>query len=116
VGGQLLANFPGYSEEKMHAAYEAAKNAAYKIIESKGATYYAIAVAASHIVNAILRDSKSVLPVSIPLHGQYGHHGVALSVPCIVGRNGVEHILETQLTAHEQKQLDASAEILKSFL
>jgi L-lactate dehydrogenase len=116
IGGQLLTTFPQYSAERVQKAFEISRDAAYKIIASKGSTYYAIGVVVDKIVKTILSNKRSVLPVSIPLHGQYGLHGVSLSVPCIVGRNGVEEILETKLSWDERKKLEKSAEIIKSFI
>ncbi len=116
IGGQLLTTFPEYSEERIAKAFEKAQTAAYKIIASKGSTYYAIGIVVEHIVRSILQDSKSVLPLSIPLHGQYGLHGVSLSVPCIIGRNGVEEILETKLSWDEKRKLEKSAETIRKYI
>jgi len=95
--------------------YIKVKEAAQAIIQSKGATYYAIAVVVSELVEAVLSDSKRVYPVSVPLDGQYGLKDVALSVPCVIGRNGVEEILEIDLSSIEKQNLDKSSEILKEF-
>jgi L-lactate dehydrogenase len=116
IGGQLITTFPQYSAEKINTAFETSKNAAYRIIASKGSTYYAIGVVINKIVQTILSNKRSVLPVSIPLHGQYGLYGVSLSVPCIVGRNGVETILETKLSWDERKKLENSAEIIRQHI
>ncbi len=116
VGGQPLNTFPNFSEERARQAYLQAKNAAYKIIELKGATYYAIGVVVVKLITTVLGNARSVLPVSIPLHGQYGLHGVALSVPCVVGRGGVEEILETKLSWEEKQLLNKSAGVLKGYL
>lgn len=116
LGGQPLESIPGFSKEKALAAYQKTRDAAYRIIASKGATYYAIGVSISYIVENILRDTKKVLPVSIPLHGYYGHHGVALSVPCVIGRSGVEKILEIKLDWEEKQKLDKSVRTLKKYL
>jgi L-lactate dehydrogenase len=116
VGGQPLKDFPHFSEEKATQAFEKAKNAAYTIIKSKGATYYAIGVVISKIVRTILSDAKTVLPVSIPLHNYHEHNGVALSVPCIVGKNGVEQTLHISLSSDEHKALTHSVDTLKSHL
>ena len=116
IGGQPLTTFPEYSQERALKAYEETKNAAYKIIAAKGATFYAIGVVVAHIVTAILRDTKSVLPVSIPLHQYLDHSGVALSVPCIVGRSGVEKILQIKLNWEEKQQFDRCVETLKQYV
>lgn len=116
VGGQPLSEFPNFSDTKALEAYEKARKAAYTIIESKGATYYGIAAVLSHIVKCVLTDSKSVLPVSIPLHNFHGHSGVALSVPCVVGRRGVETILQPKLSWEEKQDLEKSVNTLKKYL
>lgn len=116
IGGQLLTTFPQYSAERVQKAFEISRDAAYRIIASKGSTHYAIGVVVDAIVKTVLDNKRSVLPVSIPLHGQYGLHGVSLSVPCIVGRNGVEEILETKLSWDERKKLEKSAEVIRSFI
>lgn len=116
VGGQPLSAFPEFSEDKARRAYELARTAAYKIIESKGSTYYAIGVVIAHIVSAVLNDTRSVLPVSIPLHNYFGISGIALSVPCIVGREGVTQTLQTKLNWEEKQQLEKAAETLKQYL
>lgn len=116
VGGQPLMTLENFSEEKAIEAFQKARNAAYKIIESKGATYYGIAAVISHIVKQILLDTKAVLPVSIPLHGYHGHSGIALSVPSVVGRGGVEKSLEIRLDWEEKQKLEKSVNSLKEFV
>jgi len=116
IGGQTLGTFPNFSDKRALKAFEKARDAAYKIIASKGATYYAIGVVINHIVNNILKDSRKILPVSIPLHGYYGHSGVALSVPCIIGKDGVEKTLEIKLNWEEKEKLAKSVKKLKQYL
>ncbi len=89
------------------------KNAAYRIIEKKRATYYGIAMSVVRICRAVLKDEKSVLPVSTTLDGSYGIDGVSLSVPAIVGRNGVEGLVPVSLSEEERDELVSSAEVLK---
>lgn len=89
------------------------KNAAYRIIEKKHATYYGIAMSVVRICRAVLKDEKSVLPVSTTLDGSYGIDGVSLSVPAIVGRNGIEGLVPVMLSEQERDELVASAEVLK---
>jgi len=116
VGGQPLATINGFSEKKAKEAYQQTKNAAYKIIASKGATFYAIGAVTSHIVKTILTDAKSILPISIPLHQYHGVTGMALSVPCIVGRDGVEKILEIKMSWDEKQKLLQASKVLKKLL
>ena len=89
------------------------KNSAYEIIERKKATYYGIAMAVKRICEAIVRDEKSVLPVSNRMHGAYGIDGITLSMPAIVGKNGVELQMPISLDGHEALALKASADMLK---
>ncbi|MCW2277155.1 L-lactate dehydrogenase [Heliophilum fasciatum] len=91
------------------------KNAAYRIIERKGATYYAIALAVRRIVDAVLRDERSILTVSSLVNGPYGLHDVCLSLPCLVTSEGRKQILELPITAEEQIALNASAVHLATF-
>lgn len=113
IGGQLLSTFPEYSEQSVQAAYQQAKNAAYRIIQAKGATYYAIGTVILKIVKSIYSDAKTVLPVSHPLQNFYGLSDVSLSVPCIVGANGIERVLNAPLNENETAQLHHSAEVLR---
>lgn len=92
------------------------KNSAYKIIEKKKATYYGVAMAVRRICEAIIRDEKSVLPVSSIQHDTYGIEGVTLSMPAIVGKNGIEKQLAIKLNEKEQEALKKSAEALKEVL
>ncbi len=89
------------------------KNAAYEIIERKNATYYGIAMALKRICEAIVRDEKSVLPVSNMMHGAYGIEDITLSMPAVVGKNGVEVQMPISLSMEEATALKKSADILK---
>ena len=91
----------------------AVKNSAYEIINKKHATYYGIAMSVKRICEAIVRDEKSILPVSGMIHGMYGVEDVVLSMPAIVGKNGIERQVPISLDEDEQKQLQKSAQILK---
>ncbi len=91
------------------------KNAAYRIIKGKGATYYAIGLALVHIVESILRDEYSVLTVSSLLNGEYGLHDVCLSLPSIVARRGVIKKVPVELSPDEEAGLLHSANVLKEF-
>ena len=77
--------------QAMRQIAEEVKNSAYEIIEKKGATYYGIAMSVKRICESIVRDEKSILPVSSVMHGNYGIDGIALSMPAIVGSDGVEN-------------------------
>ncbi|WP_406709934.1 L-lactate dehydrogenase [Trueperella pyogenes] len=88
-------------------------NAAYKVIEGKGATNYAIGVSGARIVEAILGDQKAILPVSSPNHGVASAEDVSFSVPSVVGRLGVERALPLILDEQEQARLTSSVEALR---
>lgn len=89
-------------------------DAAYAVIQGKGATNYAIGVAGARIVEAILGDQKAVLPVSTVLDNFHGISSVALSVPSIIGRGGVERVIDFPMNADEEHRLHASAETLRA--
>ena len=96
------------------AITEAVKNSAYHIIEAKGSTNYGVALAATKIVEAIIRDENSVLTVSMMLNGEYGINGCCLSVPGIVNKKGVSRIVEAELDPTERNELNQSAEVLRN--
>ena len=100
-------------EEGMRRIADDVKNSAYEIIQKKKATYFGVAMAVRRICEAIIRDEKSVLPVSAIQHGNYGVDGVALSMPAIVGKNGIETMVPIRLSAAEYEKLRASEETLK---
>lgn len=95
------------------ALVDEVRRSAYHIIESKGSTCYAIALALVRIVGAVLRHERSVLTVSTRLEGEFGLTGDCLGVPCVVGRDGVERVLETRLPRREQAALERSAAVLR---
>ena len=103
-------------DETMHQIADQVKNSAYEIIEKKHATYYGIAMSVKRICEAIIRDEKSILPVSSMMHGEYGIEGVTLSMPAVVGKNGIEKLVPIKLSEEEQGQLKASADTLKGVL
>ena len=92
------------------------KNSAYEIIKRKQATYYGIAISVRRICEAILRDEKSILPVSNMMYGEYGISDIVLSFPAIVGKYGVETKVPISLNNEEATRLSKSANILKQIL
>ena len=90
------------------------KNAAYKVIEGKGATNYAIGLSAARIIEAILRDESVILPVSSVLTNYLGISDVALSVPTVVNRQGAIRTIPMEMSESEQSKLNASANALKA--
>ena len=101
-------------QSSMQRIAENVKNSAYEIIEKKKATYYGIAMSVKRICEAIVRDEKSVLPVSSIQNDNYGINDIALSMPAIVGKNGVECLVPIKLNDSEEAALKKSAETLKA--
>jgi L-lactate dehydrogenase len=121
IGGVPLkdfvgANGQGFDEAKLGAILEQTRNAAYEIIKRKKASYYAIGLGLLSIVEAVLRDQHTVMTVSSPLSGQYGVTGIANSLPSIVGRNGIERVLEVPMNDDESEKFQASSQLLKDRL
>jgi L-lactate dehydrogenase len=106
-----------YSHDKeMDIIGDKVKNSAYEIIKRKQATYYGIAVSIRRICEVILRDEKSILPVSNMMHGEYGIEDIALSFPAIVGKNGIETKVPISLDEEEVSALIKSSELLKDIM
>ena len=103
-------------QDAMDEIYQNVKNSAYHIIDKKGATYYGIAMSVKRICEAIIRDEKSILPISTMMHGEYGIDDVVLSMPCIVGKDGYETKVPITLDQDEVTALHESAATLKKVL
>lgn len=91
-------------------------NAAYEIIEKKGATFYAIALCTKRIVECILRNENSILTVSSYIDNMYGVNDVCMSVPTIVGRDGASKIIEISMSDEEFIKFQDSARTLKEYI
>lgn len=100
-------------EESMERIAANVKNSAYEIIAKKQATYYGIAMSVKRICECIVRDEKSILPVSSMLHGLYGIDDIALSMPAVLGADGIETHVPISLDEKETTALLASAKTLK---
>jgi L-lactate dehydrogenase len=115
-----LANIAGtdlsLSDEDKEEVFANTRDAAYQIINAKGATYYAIALALDRICTAILRNEAAVLNVSTLLHNYHGISDVYLGIPCIVDRNGIREILNLKISREEKELLYRSAEKLKEII
>lgn len=103
----------GCTQAEREEIFPRVRRAGSEIIERKGASYYAIGLAATTIMESILRNQKTILPVSSLLEGQYGLREVCLSLPSIVDRDGIAKILELPLSEVEIERLRRSAHILK---
>lgn len=92
------------------------KNSAYEIIEKKHATYYGIAMSVRRICTAIMRDEDTVLPVSSLMVGEYGLNDLCISVPTVIGRNGVVTRVPVSLSDDENAEFQKSAAALKAII
>lgn len=118
VSGLDLDGFCRLRRKELSAAgmdrmYRQVRDSANEIIKRKGATYYGIAMAVGRIAECIVRDEHAILPISVVLEGEYCLDRVALSIPSIVGKNGLEKVLEIPLGQAERDALDASARQLR---
>lgn len=100
-------------DENTENIEETVKNSAYEIIRKKHATYFGIAMVVKRICQAIVRDEKSIFPVSHRMHGEYGIDDVVLSMPAIVGAYGMETPIPISLDEKEVEKLKESANILR---
>lgn len=115
---RAFAEMRGYldHEKYMFEIEENVRKSAYEIIKRKQATYYGIAMAVKRICEAIIRDEKSVLSVSGIMSSVYEIKDVALSIPAVIGRHGIETLVPIPLDIEEQLKLRTSAEVLKDVL
>ncbi|WP_066894519.1 L-lactate dehydrogenase [Clostridium nigeriense] len=92
------------------------KNAAYEVINRKGATAFSVAAVLTRIVEAFLKDEKTILSVSTLLNDYYGVNETYLSVPTIVGKNGVEKVLNIEFSEEEKEKFVSSANLMKQYI
>lgn len=121
IAGMRLPSFCAahglvHDQAGMDDIFRQTRDAAYHIIERKGATYYAVAAGLMRIVEAILRDQSTVLSVSSLIEEYYGISDVCLSLPTVVDRGGVERVLRLELSPEEVEGLRQSAQVLKATL
>lgn len=103
------------SKEKIKQIEERTRNGGAEIVGllKTGSAYFSPAAATVDMVQSILKDEKKVLPASVLLEGEYGQKNVFIGVPVVLGKDGVEEIIELKLTEEEKKQFDASAKHIK---
>ncbi len=121
ISGIDLDHFCGNGCQKcdegdLHSLFEQARDAAYRIIKAKGATYYAIAEAVRRIVTAIARDEHAILPISVHTGGKYGIDDLSMSLPAMLGQAGVERVLEIPLSPMEKQALQHSGDCLRAVM
>ncbi len=102
-----------HDEAALAEIFHHTRDAAKEVVERKGATYYAVAAGMMRIVEAILRDQRTVLPVSSLVQNYHGIDDIYLSLPCVVGREGIEQVIRLDLSDEELEGLRRSAAILR---
>lgn len=85
-----------------------AKESAFEIVKGKGTTSFGIAATTCTIISAIVRDERSIIPVSVRLDGEYGYHDIFAGVPAVIGVDGMREIVNIHLSEREQQAFDAS--------
>lgn len=114
---QLLQERPErYNVDDYEKELEEMKQGGYLVLKGKGCTEFGIATCTVEIVRAIFHDEHKILPCSVYLDGEYGQEPVFASVPAMLGKNGVEEIIEIHLTEEEQERFNQSTKILRQHL
>lgn len=118
VAGIPLPEYPGMTPEKIKAMEVRTQNGGGEIVNllKTGSAFYAPASSAIAMAEAILKDQKRVFPCAVMCEGEYGHNGIFMGVPVIVGEKGAEKIIEIKLTAEEKAGLDKSAAAVKELM
>lgn len=113
IGGIPVTDFIG--EERLNEIVERAKGGGGEIVKllQTGSAYYAPGTAAVEMAEAIIKDQKRVLPCTVMLEGEYGHGDVCVGVPIVIGKNGMERLIELNLTTDEKALFDQSANHVK---
>ena len=112
-GEPLSSKLP---KEKLDEIFTLTKNVAAEVIKLKGATVHAPGNAISSIIDNVVNDKKQVMPVATYLDGEYGHDDVTIGVPAVIGKNGVEKIVELELNDEEKEWFNKGVDSVKSAL
>ncbi len=114
VAGIPLKDYPGYNDQKLEELITATRFGGAEVIKRKGGTFYSVAPSIVSVVRAWRNDQKRVLPISSLIDGHFGDlSGMTISLPCIVGRNGREAVLDPHFSAKEDAEFRNSFKVLK---
>jgi malate dehydrogenase len=115
IAGIPLPEYPGLTKEKIDAMCKRTANGGGEIVNllKTGSAFYAPAAAAIAMAESILKDQKRIFPCAVLCEGEYGHRGLFMGLPVLLGEKGVERVIEIQLTADEKAALDKSAAAVK---
>lgn len=113
---EWLNNNPDTDEQALVEIFFSVRDAAYEIIQRKGATFYGIGVSLARITRAILSNEHAVLPLSVYLEGEYGESDIYIGSPAIVNRKGIEKIVEIPLNDSEKEKMKHSTDTIRNHL
>ncbi len=114
VAGIPLQDFPGFSKAMLEEIITATRFGGAEVIKRKGGTFYSVAPSIASVVRAVKNDQKKVLPISSLIDGWYGDlKGMTISLPCVVGKNGRERVLDPKMSEDEATQFVNSFKVLK---
>lgn len=113
---EWVKNNPEIDEEAMVNLFFSVRDAAYTIIEKKGATFYGVAAALARITKAILYNENAVFPLSVQMNGEYGLNDIYIGSPAVINSEGVKQVIEVSLSDGEKDRMAASAEQLQNIL
>jgi len=113
---QMRENNPRLAALNLDDLQEQVKRAGDIEVDGKGCTEFGIANVAVMLIKAIFHDQKLIWPCSTALNGEYGQKNVAVGVPCVIGKNGLEQILEVELDESEKEKFAKSCDIIRGFL
>ncbi len=112
----LKQNGETVNEEDILEVFFSVRDAAYRIIDKKGATFYGIAVSLARITKAIFNDENAILPLSVYLDGEYGQEDVFIGVPAVINRKGIRNVIEIPLNEVETGNMQHSADTLREVI
>ena len=110
---ELMKEKDKYSKLDLKELAYKGRRGGWDVLEGKGSTEFGIGTALAEVARAVLCDEHRVLPVSVYLNGEYGQNDVYASVPAVLGRNGVEEIIELKMNDEEKKLFDESCSVMK---
>ncbi len=118
IAGIPLVDYPGLSEEKIAAMVERTRKGGGEIVNllKTGSAFYAPGTSAIAMAEAILKDQKRVFPCAALCTGEYGHNGIFMGVPIVLGADGVEKIIEVKLSEQEKAELSKSATAVRELM
>ncbi|MDR9418654.1 L-lactate dehydrogenase [Gracilimonas sp.] len=114
IGGKPIRDWPNWKSEYESEISENVRKAAYEIIKRKGATNHAIGLVTATLLKWILRNERRIVTVSTVQEGAFGLNDVAISLPSLVSSEGVEEIIEIEMSKVEKQKFDQSAEVMRT--